>query len=169
MMVGNPYKFSILASSIAGWNIDQGFCNGLLIFWVDGTFFPKEAVTATLKCELPPLIERLHNISVDRKLYSMEKNDAFIEIYNLTFPEDFEIKSDERFDITPSSLSDHHCFIFAVGNGDHIRILAGMLRYNLENGRHDLENLHICEAFVTREELEEMLSGFEEAVVFAGK
>ena len=55
MILGNPYSFSVFINTIKEWNIDNEFCNGILLFCVDGDFFPKRIVTATLKCEIQPL------------------------------------------------------------------------------------------------------------------
>ena len=52
MILGNPYKFSVFISTIKEWNIDNEFCNGVLLFCIDGNIFPKKIVTATLKCEI---------------------------------------------------------------------------------------------------------------------
>ena len=49
MILGNPYKFSVFISTIKEWNIDNEFCNGVLLFCIEGNIFPKKIVTATLK------------------------------------------------------------------------------------------------------------------------
>lgn len=48
MILGDPYKFAILSGMIDEWNIDHVFCNGILLFCVDGDIYPREIVTATL-------------------------------------------------------------------------------------------------------------------------
>lgn len=157
MIIGDPYKFSIITSGIKEWNIDDAFCNGILLFCVDGNLFPKEIVTATLKCELRILKEKLMNLTVNEELYNMQKDKAFIQIYNLTFPEDYEVDNDYRFDISPLSLADNNCYVFAVSNGECVRILADKLNYIIEESSHDLNDISVSEAFVTISELEKMI------------
>ncbi len=45
MIIGDPYKFAILSGVINEWNIDNTFCNGVLLFCVNGDIYPKEVVT----------------------------------------------------------------------------------------------------------------------------
>lgn len=161
MVLGDPYKFSIIIDIIKEWNIDGAFCNGVLLFCVDGDFFPKAIVTATLKCEVQLLRENLKNLTVDKELYNMQKEKAFVKIYNMTFPEDADIDNDYRFDISPQSFSDSDSYIFAISNGEQIRIMAAKLNYIIKNSRHELKNLNVSEAFITINELNKILSGID--------
>lgn len=149
MIIGDPYKFAIVTSSIQEWNIDDTFGNGILLLCVNGKLFPKEIVTATLKCEIQILKEKLMNLTIDKELYNMQKDKAFAEIYNLTFPEDYEIENDYRFDITPLSLVDNDCYVFAVSNGECVRIVADELNYIIEESTHNLNEINVSEAFLT--------------------
>lgn len=65
------------------------------------------------------------------------------------------------FDITPASLSDHNCFVFAVCDGVNIRILASELDYEMENGRHRLQDIAVSETLVSVSEVEEIISSLE--------
>lgn len=123
MIIGAPYKFAILIGVINEWNIDDTFCNGVLLFCVNGDIYPKEAVTATLRCEIVYLKQKLRNLPTDKRLYILPPQKAFAEIYSITFPEDMDSDNGDCFDITPASLSDHNCFVFAVCDGVNIRIL----------------------------------------------
>lgn len=158
MILGNPYSFSVFINTIKEWNIDNEFCNGILLFCVDGDFFPKRIVTATLKCEIQPLKEKLMNLVVDEILYNMPKDRAFANLYSITFPEDTDIDNDYRFDISPDSFTDDNCFIFAVSNGEKVRILAAELYYNIEESRHEVTNVDISEAYITIDELNEIIA-----------
>ena len=161
MTLGNPYKFAILIDRIDDWNIDDAFCNGLLLLCVNGTIFPDEILTATLQHEIEPLKQNLLNLATDQRLYALPSYQAFVEIYNITFPEDIDVANDYRFDITPSLLSDSNCFIFAVGDGENVRILASKLDYDTENSKHKLQDINVCEAFLSVAELKEIISGLE--------
>lgn len=158
MILGDPYKFSIIISTIKEWNLDDTFCNGVLLFCINGDFFPKYIVTSSLKGEVFYLKEKLINLSIDIELYKMQKNKAFVEIYNKVFPEDTNNDNDYRFDITPESCSDNNCYIFAVSNGKQARIMAAKLDYIIEESRHDLKDINVSETSIPITELEEIIS-----------
>ena len=118
-------------------------------------------VTATLRCEIEYLKQKLRNLTTDKRLYILPPQQAFAEIYGITFPEDMDSDNGDCFDITPASLSDHNCFVFAVCDGVNIRILARELAYERENSRHRLENIIISETFLTVGELREIIAVLE--------
>lgn len=161
MIIGDPYKFAILSGVINEWNIDDTFCNGVLLFCVNGDIYPKEVATATLRCEIEYLKQKLRNLTTDKRVYMLPPQQAFAEIYGITFPEDMDSDNGDCFDITPASLSDHNCFVFAVCDGVNIRILASELAYERENSRHRLENIIISETFLTVGELREIIAVLE--------
>ena len=161
MILGNPYKFSVFISTIKEWNIDNEFCNGVLLFCIDGNIFPKKIVTVTLKCEIQLLKEKLRNLITNERLYNMQRDKAFAEIYNITFPEDISIDNDYRFDITPESFADENCYVFAVSNGKEVRIMATKLNYIVEESRHELSNVDISETFIEIEDLNQIISQLE--------
>ena len=160
MILGNPDKFAIIMEVVSDWNIDQSFNNGVLIFSVDGKVFPKkEIVNATLNSELPYLKECMRNVGIDERLFGLPKDEAFSEIYSLRSPEDLNIDSDYRYDISPISFADDDCLIFAVSNGTEIRILASSeLKYIKAESRYSLDNIEISEAYVSVVEFNEILS-----------
>ena len=161
MILGNPYKFSVFISTIKEWNIDNEFCNGVLLFCIEGNIFPKKIVTATLKYEIQLLKEKLRNLITNESLYNMQRDKAFAEIYNITFPEDISIDNDYRFDITPESFADENCYVFAVSNGKEVRIMATKLNYIVEESRHELSNVDISETFIEIEDLNQIISQLE--------
>lgn len=116
--------------TIKEWSTNDTFCNGVLLFSIDGNLFPKRIVTTTLKCEIPPLKEKLKNLVINENIYNLPKDKAFAEMYNITFPEDIDIDSDYSFNITPESFADENCHVFAVGNGNGVRIMAANHNYN---------------------------------------
>lgn len=164
MVLGDPAYFSIFCEIIKEWNVDDTFGNGILLFCLNGKLYPPEIVNATLKCEVRHLREKLRNIAQDEQMYSMEKEKAFIEMFNVTFPdflEDESCNNDYRFEISPYALEDYHCFAFAVSNGKSVRILAAKLNYNKEVSRHELNNIEVNEVYISHEELERIASGLE--------
>ncbi len=87
----------------------------------------------------------------------MQKDKAFIEIYNITFPYDINIDNDYRFDISPQSFADNDCFVFAVSNGEQVRIMASKLDYIVEDSRHDLKGINVSETFIDISEINKII------------
>lgn len=156
MILGNPYKFAVIMQTIKEWNIDDTFCNGVLLFCVDGKIFPQEILTAPLTSEINPLKEKLQNIAVNAEIFNMDKRKAFEQMYNVTFPEDMTIDNDYKFDITPLSFPEDNCYIFAVSDSVQVRILAAKLKYIREESRHMLKNVDITEALISMKEMKEI-------------
>ena len=164
MVLGDPDYFSIFCETIKEWNVDGAYGNGILLFCLNGQLYPPEIMSTLLNCEVWPLREKLRNIAQDEQMYSMEKEKAFIEMFNVTFPdflEDESCNNDYRFEISPYALEDYHCFAFAVSNGKSVRILAAKLNYNKEVSRHELNNIEVNEVYISHEELEKIASGLE--------
>lgn len=159
MLLGDPYKFSISFDEIQSWNIDDTFSNGVLLLYVSGDIYPKEIVTATLRFEIETLKRKLSDITVDKNLFKMGKEDAFREIYNITYPKDIDLCNDYRFDISPSILVDNNCFLFAVSDGANIRVLASKMQYIIEESRHNLSNVIVSESVLSAEEINEIILG----------
>lgn len=156
MIIGDPYQFSIFVEVIDKWNSENTWINGVLLFSIDGELFPKQIVTATLNSEILPLKEILMKIKVNKELYDMEKEEAFIEMHNVTYPVS-DVDNDYRYHISPPTLSDYCCVAFAVSNGEKIRFMAAKLDYIMEESAYDLNNIDISEAFITNDELEEII------------
>lgn len=156
MILGDPYKFAIIIKTIKEWNVDDTFCNGLLLFCVNGDIFPHKIDTATLKSEIYPLKKQMENIGISEELFYMKKKEAFKRIYNLIFLE--EADNNSQFDMTPLSFADANYHVFGVSNGKQIRILSAKLRYIIEESRHELQNIRISEAFITLQEFREITS-----------
>ena len=137
MLLGDPYRFAVLAEVIPA----------------------REIVTAPLKGELYWLREKLQHLSVEEALYQLPKAQAFAAIYARTYPEDRAPDNDYRFDLTPDSLADQGCFVFAVASGDKVRILAAALAYDAGRSRYELEQALISEAFLSAGEIAEIAAG----------
>lgn len=100
----------------------------------------------------------MSNIGVNEQIFGLPPNEAFITIYNLRFPEDWDVDEDCRFDISPEVFSDNNCLIFAVSNGSMIRILAtSNLEYIKPESRYNLKNIEVSETYITIEEWNEIL------------
>ncbi len=161
MVLGNPYDFAVILDVVDTWNIadSYSFYNGILAFYIDGYIFPNKMVNATLGSEVPNLVKQFSQISINEKLFDMNKEEAFLKIHHITFPED--IDNDCRYEITPYCFGDINCCVFAVSNGQQVRVLASCLEYSLEEGRHKMDNVEIAEAFISVDEMEEIISKLE--------
>ena len=89
---------------------------------------------------------------VKRELFNMKKEDAYIKLYNLTFPEDY---TDNNYDyhLTPASFSEDNCHVFCVSNGSECRILAAHLNYLIDISRHSLKNIQVKEGILPKKDI----------------
>lgn len=160
MILGNPDKFAIIMEVVSDWNIDQSFNNGVLIFSIGGKSYPNnEIVNATLDSEIPHLKECIENIGINERLFLLSKEEVFAEIYNLRFPENWNMEPDIQYDITPLSFADNNCLVFAVSNRKQVRILAAAdLEYIVADSRYNLDNIEIGETYVSVSEFNEILT-----------
>ena len=160
MILGNPYQFSIFLDVVENWNSKNAysFYNGILAFCIEGKIFPHRLVNATLGSEVPNLIRQFSQVSINPKLFDMKKREAFLEIYRITHPDDIVIDNDYSYDVTPYSFGDINCLVFAVSNGEQIRILASCLEYNPEEGIHEMANIEIAEAYISVDDMAELVS-----------
>jgi len=172
MVIGNPYKFSIFVKKIQEWSCNT-YQNGVFLLCIDGNLFPKEIFTSTLTLDVLELKQNLSNVEVDKKLFEMKKEEAFVEMYRLRFPswEEYEdgVKEDYRYYMSPPGLADYHCISFTVSDGKKVRIMAAKLNYNKEESTCELTNINISETFIECEELEKLLLKLEDSVCIAPK
>ena len=56
---------------------------------------------------------------------------------------------------------DHNCFVFAVCDDANVRVLASELDYEMENGRHKLQDIAVSETLVSVSEMKEIISSLE--------
>ncbi len=164
MILGNPYKFAIIIQTIKQWNenesTDNPFCNGVLLFCIDGNIYTEKIITATLKTEVNVLLENLHTIYVNKEIYPMKKEKAFKKSYHIIFSEE-DANNSYRFDISPYCFLDSQYYIFAVSDGNNIRILASKLKYIKKYSTHKLKNINISEAIISMKELNDIIYKLE--------
>lgn len=148
MIIGNPYYFAVIFDVAESWNADRTFQNGILFLAVDSEIFPKEIRSATLSYEIPELTESLKNIPTDEKIFGMPAEKAYSEIYNIVFPDNWDIDNDYSYMISTPSFSDNDYLVFAVSNGEKVRILTAKPDYCKEESIHILEGAEITETFI---------------------
>ena len=149
MILGDPYKFAVCLQTIPEWNGNDTFRNGVLLFFIDGEIFPpKELTNATLSGEIVCLKERLNNIIKDSRIYALNKEQAFSEMYEASFQ-------------TIESTASFNCLVFAVSNGENVRILASQPLYSKEEAHHVMENISIAEIYVPQKYLFDIILGLK--------
>lgn len=160
MVIGDPFKFAIFVQRISEWNHNHSFENGVLMLCIDGKLFPvDEVVNATLVVDVRELKENLLNIGTSKELYLLDTENAYKKIHGITYPQDWDkFDNDYQFLISPPSLEDINCIIFAVRYENMVRIMGAKLRYIIEEGRSDLSNLDIYETYITEDELNDIIS-----------
>lgn len=141
MLFGDPDKFALVIEKVPEWS-DDTFTNGLLYVFVNGEIFPKELRTATLSSILHMLMDSAFvNLTTDRRLYSLPDKELFAKLRALRYPDWFgdggDKDEDYRFDIDLYELSDAGYDIFAVSDGNGVRVLIG---YWEDSERFELVN-----------------------------
>lgn len=158
MIIGEPYNFAIIFDTVDGWNNDANFKNGILFFGINDTVFPTQFKVITLSTELWKVYRNLQNIVENKIIFNMKKEDAFKSIFRITYPENFDTDNDYRYLISPDEINDSGNFIFALRDGDDIRILSSSLEYDIENSTYFFDGIKVIEGYIKEKELEDMLS-----------
>jgi hypothetical protein len=160
VILGNPYKFAILLEVVNDWNVKDkySFYNGILEFYVNGNIFPYKMVNATLGSEVPNLIRQFSHISINKRVFDMKREKAFFEIYHIIYPDNEDIDNDSNYDITPYSFCDINCHVFAVSNGEQIRILAANLECRLDEETYQLNNIEIAETYISIDDVNDFVT-----------
>jgi len=171
MVIGNPYKFSIFVEKMNEWSNDA-YSNGLFLVCINGTLFPDEVFTSTLTIDVSELKENLSCITINKELFELPKKDAFLEMYYKRFPIwdgiDETIQEDYQYEINSTGILDYRSVMFAVSNGEQIRIMAtnlNKLSYDKEKSTYDFSSVDISETFITQEEMKEMILELEQVLV----
>ena len=86
----------------------------------------------------------------------MKKREAFEHIYNISYPEDWDEDTDFQYEITPLTFEEDNCDVFAVSDGEQVRILATKCPHSKDTMRPIFKNATIKETFVSIQELKEM-------------
>ena len=161
-VTGRPVQFAIILEKIKeGDMVDDTWHNGVLLFCVDGAIFPKRILTAPLGCEIAPLKENLENTAVNDRIFHMKKREAFGYIYNISYPEDWDEDTDFQYEIPPETFSEDNCDVFAVSDGDQVRILAAKCPRSKDTMRPIFKNAIIKETFISVQELKEIAQALE--------
>jgi len=119
--------------------------------------FPSILVNVPLAVDIHNLANKLHLLEsqiVDNMLFNKDKTLLFKELLEKTFPgDDIDTDNDYTYYITPPTLQDERCFIFAVCSNDKVRILACKLEYLETLSEYCLNDIHVEETTVSLSEL----------------
>ncbi len=88
-----------------------------------------------------------------------------MKIYDLVHPKSIDDEYEYSFSITPDSFSDNRYYVFAVGNGDQVRILAcnQLKQSTVESGA--IENdLIVKDTIISLKEIELLIENIEKAM-----
>jgi len=147
---------------------DDTYQSGVFLLCIDGSLFPKEIFTSTLTIDIITLKRNLSTIVRNEKLFNMPKEEAFIKMYHITFPswEEIDNGADQNYQyyMSPPGIEDFHSTAFAVSNGKQVRIMASNLNYNEKESTCDLSEINIKEAFISHEELNELVIKLEDVI-----
>ena len=83
MVIGDPYKFSIIFDRVDKWNMSINDNNGYLNLSIDSEIFPKKLINTIVNTSLFDIKNSLNNIPVDTSIYNMNTSEAFKTLYNL--------------------------------------------------------------------------------------
>ncbi|WP_082473414.1 MULTISPECIES: Imm42 family immunity protein [Xanthomonas] len=176
MIFGNPHKFAILAAPVSKWTDPESYVNGIFHFIIDGEIFPEKLRVATLGGDAVcfdfnhPLIAFPEN----ERIFHSSSLDAFNEMMELALPQNLNEaeeypESDEKYKASTFNLEDGGAYVFSVSYRDQVRLVGAQVsRQKLDSAGvlqwEDLLPLVIYEAYLTKNEISEVVNGFLSSV-----
>lgn len=138
MIFGDPRYFAIIVEPVELWS-NTGDINGVLSFIIDGHYISNQVNIADLLADAQALLtdNALVTQPPDKRLFSMKKNEAFNEIMARMKPAILDAShepSDDflenyAFQASPPSVEDSGCYLFAISDGDKVRVLGAQCCY----------------------------------------
>jgi len=166
MLIGDASKFAVYVEKVEEWALDNNnFHNGILFFIINNKIFPNEIYTATYGNDIGEINRSLQKIVINTEIYDMDKNSAFLKLYETAFasrlfdnPEEIDLIEDDRYIISRSSILCQNGYAFlAMGNGSHTKILAAWVETTyddiLEENIFHYDTAEVTEAVLTNGEL----------------
>lgn len=152
MVIGDPYKFSILFDRVKSWNVSLNDNNGFFGVSIDGKIFPDTAINAIIPVSLFELKNSLSSIPVNEKIYNLGTNDAFKALYNFVYSQN-DYYNDYRYELATSDLTDNNNLVFAVGGKEKVKIFAAELEYDIEKSCHIFDESALREVILDKSEV----------------
>lgn len=163
MIIGDPYKFAVMFDIVKEWNVSLSDENGFFALCIDGKLFPNIVINACVFSSVYDVIESLNSIPVNEEIYEMEKEKAFMSLYELVYPDfDNDRDNDYRYLISTSDLTDLRYLVFAVEGKGKIKLFATKTEYNFEEERDIFDNLEITEIILEKDEINRIIIQLEE-------
>jgi hypothetical protein len=170
MVIGNPYKFGFIIDDVPAW-YDKPRINGFFIICINEQLFPNNLDNTMLTMEVEDLFNEEYRFSlktmpINEALYRMEKNEAFMKMFDLAYPGAyFKEREDEDEDGTYITelhcLQDNKCSVFVVSDGKMVRILGVETPDAVSRGNYHYSYARpgkISEVYLTKEQLSHYLS-----------
>jgi hypothetical protein len=170
MIIGDPFKFAILAERIPDWNIvgDTSFVEGILFMSIDGILYPKEITSVTLNSDLGHIFwfpnHALLRLPENERIFKLDKKSAFTELFKCACP--CILEGDDREDadndytnmIATTSIRDQGGEVYLVRCGDTVRILAGTVSL-VSRGNEKVYEIseQISECFISVDEIKKIV------------
>jgi hypothetical protein len=170
MIIGDPFKFAILAERIPAWNIvgDTSFVEGVLFMSIDGTLYPNEMTSVTLNSDLGHVFwfpnHALLTLPENGRMFELEKRSAFTELFKCACPcilegDDREdVDNDYTYMVATTSIRDQGGEIYLVRCGDMVRVLAGTVSL-VSRGNEKIYEISekISECFISVDEMKKIV------------
>lgn len=163
MVIGDPYKFSILFDRVKSWNASLNDNNGFFGLSIYGKMFPDTVINAIIPVSLFELKNSLSNIPVNEEIYNLSSNDAFKALYNLVYPQNYDY-NDYRYELATADLTDNNNLVFAVGGKEKIRIFAAKLEYDVEESYHIFDESALLEVILDKSEVNKIIREIEKTI-----
>lgn len=163
MVIGDPYKFSILFDRVKSWNVSLNDNNGFFGVSIDGKMFPDMVINAIIPVSLFELKNSLSGIPVNEEIYNLETNDAFKALYNLVYPKNDDY-NDYRYELATADLTDNNNLIFAVCGKEKVKIFAAKLEYDIEESCHIFNESALREVILDKSEVNQIIREIEKTI-----
>jgi hypothetical protein len=161
VIIGDPYRFSVLFDRVEEWNEIENVNNGFFALCLDGKIFPKYMINAIIETSLHDVLSVLKAIPEDGDMFCLETEVCFKTIYDKVFPDDYDADNDYRYLLSPYALTDENCFIFILKNRDKVRIMGAELKYDIENSTHIFDDAEISVVELTENDIQQIIDKIE--------
>lgn len=163
MVIGDPYKFSILFDRVKSWNVSLNDNNGFLGVSIDGKMFPDMVINAIIPVSLLEIKNSLSSIPLNEKIYNLGTNDAFKALYNLVYPPNDDY-NDYRYELATSDLTDNNNLVFAVAGKEKVKIFAAELKYDIEESCHIFDESALRTVVLDKSEVSQIIKEIEKII-----
>lgn len=161
MIVGDPYKFSVMVDRVKEWNVTEEDKNGYLNLAINGILVSYETINANLLTALYDIKEALKKIPFNDHIFSLKSVNAINELYELVYPSDEKVDNEYDYLLSVTELVDAGIFVFAVKQNNEIRIISGKGKYDFENSNRIFNSSEINEIIINNIELDQIIREIE--------